>query len=151
MPTLGSPHAAPAEMQTSEARLAKHSKNRNNQGSNSNHSSNSINSHLRINPKPSSSQNKPNMQAPEERVAPYSMPQLVTTFKPTSNTPNSRKLIWKPKKGPTETTVLLKGGYMGFHVNLGECSPCEPWTKFVVYPFISPPKPYIVPYRSPPT
>ena len=33
----------------------------------------------------------------------------------------SRKLTWKPKKGPIKTTVLLKGGYMGFHVSLGEC------------------------------
>ena len=24
--------------------------------------------------------------------------------------------------GPIKTTVLLKGGYMGFHVNLGECT-----------------------------
>ena len=36
----------------------------------------------------------------------------------------SRKLTWKPKKGPIKTTVLLKGGYMGFHVSLGECSGC---------------------------
>ena len=34
---------------------------------------------------------------------------------------HSRKLTWKPKKGPIKTTVLLKGGYMGFHVSLGEC------------------------------
>ena len=33
----------------------------------------------------------------------------------------SRKLTWKPKKGPIQTTVPLKGGYMGFHVSLGEC------------------------------
>ena len=33
----------------------------------------------------------------------------------------SRKLTWKPKKGPIKATVLLKGGYMGFHVSLGEC------------------------------
>ena len=33
----------------------------------------------------------------------------------------SRKLTWKPKKGPIKTTVLLKGDYMGFHVSLGEC------------------------------
>ena len=31
----------------------------------------------------------------------------------------SRKLIWKPKKGPLNTTVPVKGGYMGFHVSLG--------------------------------
>ena len=31
----------------------------------------------------------------------------------------SRKLTWKPQKGPIKTTVLLKGGYMGFHVSLG--------------------------------
>ena len=38
------------------------------------------------------------------------------------NTPHvhSRKLTWKPKKGPTNTTVPLKSGYMGFHVSLGE-------------------------------
>ena len=36
---------------------------------------------------------------------------------------HSRKLTWKPKKGPIKTTVLLKGGYMGFHVSLGECKP----------------------------
>ena len=33
---------------------------------------------------------------------------------------HSRKLTWKPKKGPIKTTVLLKGVYMGFHVSLGE-------------------------------
>ena len=33
----------------------------------------------------------------------------------------SRKLTQKPKKGPIKTTVLLKGGYMDFHVSLGEC------------------------------
>ena len=32
----------------------------------------------------------------------------------------SRKLRWKPKKAPIKTIVLLKGGYMGFHVSLGE-------------------------------
>ena len=32
----------------------------------------------------------------------------------------SRKLTWKPKKGPMKTTVPLKGDYMGFHVSLGE-------------------------------
>ena len=34
---------------------------------------------------------------------------------------HSRKLTWKPKKGPMKTTVPLKGGYMGLHVNLREC------------------------------
>ena len=34
---------------------------------------------------------------------------------------HSRKLTWKPKKGPIKTTALLKGDYMGFHVRLGEC------------------------------
>ena len=34
---------------------------------------------------------------------------------------HSRKITWKPKKGPIQTTDLLKGGYMGFHVSLGEC------------------------------
>ena len=34
---------------------------------------------------------------------------------------HSRKLTWKPKKGPIKTTFLLKGAYMGFHVSLGEC------------------------------
>ena len=38
---------------------------------------------------------------------------------------HSRKLTWKPKKGPMKTTVLLKGGYMGFHVSLGECTELE--------------------------
>ena len=33
---------------------------------------------------------------------------------------HSRKLTWKLKKGTIETTVLLKGAYMGFHVSLGE-------------------------------
>ena len=33
-----------------------------------------------------------------------------------------RKLTWKPKKGPRETTVPLKKGYRGLHVSLGECS-----------------------------
>ena len=36
----------------------------------------------------------------------------------------SRKLTWKPKKGPMKTRVLVKGGYMGFHVSLGECKGC---------------------------
>ena len=36
---------------------------------------------------------------------------------------HSRKLTWKPQKGPIKTTVLLKGGYMGFHVSLGEYNP----------------------------
>ena len=35
---------------------------------------------------------------------------------------HSRKLTWKPKKGPIKTTAPSKGGYMGFHVSLGECS-----------------------------
>ena len=26
------------------------------------------------------------------------------------------------RKGPIKTTVPLKGGYMGFHVSLGECT-----------------------------
>ena len=30
--------------------------------------------------------------------------------------------MWKPKKAPIKTTVLLKGGYMGFHVSLRECT-----------------------------
>ena len=35
---------------------------------------------------------------------------------------HSRKLTWKPKKGPVTTAVLLKGDFqMGFHVSLGEC------------------------------
>ena len=34
---------------------------------------------------------------------------------------HSRKLTWKPKKGPMKTTVPLKGDLMGFHVSLGEC------------------------------
>ena len=34
---------------------------------------------------------------------------------------HSRKLAWKPKRGPIKTTVPLKWGYMGFHVSLGEC------------------------------
>ena len=33
---------------------------------------------------------------------------------------HSRKLTWKPKKGPVKTTVLLQGDYRGFHVSLGE-------------------------------
>ena len=32
----------------------------------------------------------------------------------------SRKLTWKPKKGPIKIIALLKEGYMGFHVGLGE-------------------------------
>ena len=36
----------------------------------------------------------------------------------------SRKLTWKPKKGPIKTTVPLKGGYMGFHVSLGSVEGC---------------------------
>ena len=38
----------------------------------------------------------------------------------------SRKLTWKPKKGPIKTTVSLQRGYMGFHVSLGECTPFKP-------------------------
>ena len=34
---------------------------------------------------------------------------------------HSRKLTWKPKKGPIQTIVLLRGDYMGFHVSLGGC------------------------------
>ena len=34
---------------------------------------------------------------------------------------HSRELTWKPKRGPMKTPVPLKGGYMGFHVSLGEC------------------------------
>ena len=35
---------------------------------------------------------------------------------------HSWELTWKPKKGPIKTTVPLKGGNLGFHVSLGECS-----------------------------
>ena len=35
---------------------------------------------------------------------------------------HSRKLTWKPKKGPIKTTVRLKGESMGFPVSLGECN-----------------------------
>ena len=34
---------------------------------------------------------------------------------------HSRKLTWKPKKGPIKTTIPPKGNSMGFHVSLGEC------------------------------
>ena len=34
---------------------------------------------------------------------------------------HSWKLTRKPQRGPIKTTVLLKWGYMGFHVSLGEC------------------------------
>ena len=60
---------------------------------------------------------------------------------------HSRKLTWKPKKGPKTTTVLLKGDYMGFHVSsLGEC-------KLLVIPCITPQNfpalsPYLAPFRS---
>ena len=37
----------------------------------------------------------------------------------------SRKLTWKPKKGPIKTTVLLQEDYVDFHVSLGECSSCR--------------------------
>ena len=37
----------------------------------------------------------------------------------------SRKLTWKPKKGPIKTTVPLNRGYTGFHVSLGECISCH--------------------------
>ena len=30
---------------------------------------------------------------------------------------------WNLKKGPLQTTVLLKGTHMGFYVSLGECGP----------------------------
>ena len=33
---------------------------------------------------------------------------------------HSRKQTWKPKKDPVKTVVLVKGGYMGFHVSCGE-------------------------------
>ena len=39
-----------------------------------------------------------------------------------------RKLTWKPKKGFIKTIVLLKEGYMGFHVSLGECMSRAPHT-----------------------
>ena len=41
---------------------------------------------------------------------------------------------WKPKKGPIKTTVPLKGGYMGFHVRLGE-SMGSHTTPTVQFPF----------------
>ena len=48
------------------------------------------------------------------------VPQVsVTIFQNPPSIP-SRKLTWKPKKGPIKTTVPLKGSYMGFHVSLGE-------------------------------
>ena len=34
---------------------------------------------------------------------------------------HSRELTWKPNLVPIRTTVLLKEGYLGFHVSLGEC------------------------------
>ena len=40
---------------------------------------------------------------------------------PTSRDLPTRKLTWKPKKGPIKTTVPSKRGYMGFHVSLEEC------------------------------
>ena len=36
----------------------------------------------------------------------------------------SRKLTWKPKKGPRKTTVLLKGYYMGFMLVWGSVYRC---------------------------
>ena len=48
---------------------------------------------------------------------------------------HSRKLTWKPKKGPVKTTVLLKEGYIGFHVSLGECN-WEPGGRVVDTPQI---------------
>ena len=48
----------------------------------------------------------------------------------------SRKLTWKPKKGPKKTTVLLNGGYMGFHVSLGECTVCKSSNKLVASSFV---------------
>ena len=44
--------------------------------------------------------------APESRLEAWSL--------------HSRKLTWKPKTGPLKTSVLVKEGYMNFHVSLGE-------------------------------
>ena len=38
-----------------------------------------------------------------------------------ANSLHSWELTWKPNRGPIKTTVLSKGGYMGFHVSFGEC------------------------------
>ena len=41
-----------------------------------------------------------------------------------------------------KTTVPFKGGYMGFHVSLGECSPTEAVTEKDTFAFGSGTKPY---------
>ena len=41
------------------------------------------------------------------------MPSQLTTLPETN---------MEKRKGPIKATVLLKGDYIGFHVNLGECS-----------------------------
>ena len=56
---------------------------------------------------------------------------------------HSRKLTWKPKKGPIKTTVLLKGDHMGFHVSLGECNVFE--STFKDEHDLVGPKPYLRP------
>ena len=49
----------------------------------------------------------------------------------TCNALFSRKLTWKPKRGPIKTTVPLKWGCMGFHVNLGDLGwPLKPFEKY---------------------
>ena len=72
------------------------------------------------NPKPCSVEVVGGHPPPPDRVAPptvwFAIPQ------PGSGEVPSRKLTWKPKRGPIKTTVLLKGGYRGFHVTLGECN-----------------------------
>ena len=49
--------------------------------------------------------------------------------------------------GMDEWVCQGRGGGGGIQLPYG--SPYEPWTKFVIYPSIGPPQPYIVPYRSP--
>ena len=50
-----------------------------------------------------------------------SKPYCIIRELPGDKVVHSRKLTWKPKKGPMKTTVLLKGDFLGFHVSLGEC------------------------------
>ena len=45
---------------------------------------------------------------------------------------HSRKLTWKPKKGPIKTPVLLKEDYMSFHVSFRECISLGPHIRMKV-------------------
>ena len=54
----------------------------------------------------------------------FFLPAYMSTFKSSPRLGNPGTLPetnMETQKGPTKTRVLLKGGYIGLHVNLGEC------------------------------